>query len=143
MKIMTIALIALMLICFTGCEKTTKPVNPEAEKAAVEAAKAWLAIVDTEEYGQSWAQTAEFFQKAVTQETWEQKTQAFRNPLGKCIDRKLKDAAYTTTVPGAPDGEYVIIQFDSSFENKKTAVETVTPMKGKEEKWKVSGYFIK
>jgi ribosomal protein S17E len=37
----------------------------------------------------------------------------------------------------------VIIQYDSSFENKKSAVETVTPMLDKDGKWRVSGYYIK
>lgn len=57
--------------------------------------------------------------------------------------RKLKSATYTKTLPGAPDGEYVVIQYDSSFVNKKSAVETVTPMLDKDGKWRVSGYFIR
>ncbi len=48
-----------------------------------------------------------------------------------------------TSMPGAPDGEYVIIQFESSFANKKSAVETVTPMKDENGVWRVSGYYIK
>ncbi len=46
-------------------------------------------------------------------------------------------------MPGAPDGEYVVIQYDSSFEHKQAAVETVTPMLDKDGKWRVSGYYIK
>jgi len=42
-----------------------------------------------------------------------------------------------------PDGDYVIIQFDTSFENKKSAIETVTPMLDKDGVWRVSGYYIK
>ncbi len=52
-------------------------------------------------------------------------------------------ATFTRTVPGAPDGEYVVIQFDTQFENKAAAVETVTPMREKDGSWRVSGYFIK
>jgi hypothetical protein len=48
-----------------------------------------------------------------------------------------------TTLPGVPDGEYVVVQFDTSFEKKKTAIETVTPMKEPDGRWRVSGYFIK
>jgi hypothetical protein len=51
-------------------------------------------------------------------------------------------STYTETAPGAPDGEYVIILFDTSFENKKSAVETVTPMMDGGT-WRVSGYYIK
>ena len=50
---------------------------------------------------------------------------------------------FCRTVPGAPDGEYVVIQFETSFENKKSAVETVTPMRDKDGRWRVSGYYVK
>jgi hypothetical protein len=38
----------------------------------------------------------------------------------------LKSAEYKTSLPGAPDGEYVVLIFNTVFENKKAAVETVT-----------------
>jgi hypothetical protein len=31
--------------------------------------------------------------------------------------RSMVTATYATTLPGAPDGEYVVIRFDTSFEN--------------------------
>jgi predicted SnoaL-like aldol condensation-catalyzing enzyme len=64
-------------------------------------------------------------------------------PLGKVISRKLKTTSYQTTLPGAPDGQYVVIQFETSFQNKKSASEIVTPMVDKDGKWRVSGYYIK
>ncbi len=48
-----------------------------------------------------------------------------------------------TSLPGAPDGEYVVIQIQTSFENKKSAVETITPMLDKDGRWRVSGYQIR
>lgn len=68
---------------------------------------------------------------------------AVRKPLGKLISRKVKNKNYTTSLPGAPDGEYVVIQFETSFEKKKSAIETVTPMMDKDRNWRVSGYYIK
>ena len=52
-------------------------------------------------------------------------------------------ATFAKTLPGAPDGQYVVIQFNTSFKKKKSAVETITPMLDKDKKWRVSGYFIK
>jgi hypothetical protein len=46
-------------------------------------------------------------------------------------------------LPGAPDGEYVTIQFKISFEKKKSLVDTIAPMKEKDETWQVSGYYFK
>jgi hypothetical protein len=45
--------------------------------------------------------------------------------------------------PGAPDGKYVVIRYETSFRNKKAATETVTPMLDADGRWRVSGYFIK
>lgn len=117
--------------------------NPEKEGAAVSAAEKWLAAIDEGKYSESWREAASYFKTAVQQEQWEQSLQAHRKPLGKLVSRKVKSKAYKTSLPGAPDGEYVVIQFETSFENKKQAIETVTPMMDVDRKWRVSGYYIK
>jgi hypothetical protein len=117
--------------------------NAEAEKAAVESARAWLELIDAGEYEQSWQEAALYVRNLVPKDDWQRSMQGARQPLGKLISRELKATHYTTSAPGAPDGEYVIIQYNSSFENKKSAVETVTPMLEQDGTWRVSGYYIK
>ena len=131
------SLIVLFLLC--GCKKE----NPQIEKIAVEAANEWLNLIDNGRYAESWDLAAELFKRAVEKETWEKQLNAVREPLGKLISRKVIKKKYMTSVPGAPDGEYVLIQYSTSFENKKKAIETVTPMKDRDGEWRVSGYFIK
>jgi hypothetical protein len=114
-----------------------------AEEAAVESALAWLKLVDQGEYGLSWEQAAELFKKAVNRERWNQTCEGVIKPLGKLLSRKLKSAKYAENLPGAPDGRYVVIQFETVLENKKSAVETVTPMEDPDGVWRVSGYYIK
>lgn len=99
--------------------------------------------MDSGKYAESWQEAAPVFKAAVTKEQWQGVLRGSRDPLGKMLSRKLKSATYTTTLPGAPDGEYVVIQYESGFEHKQSAVETVTPMLDKDGKWKVSGYYIK
>ncbi len=82
------------------------------------------------------------FKTAMTKKQWEEKVKAARAPLGKVNSREVKSATYAKQLPGAPDGEYVVIQYDTSFEKKKSAVETVTPMLDGTT-WKVSGYYIR
>jgi len=115
----------------------------EKEKVAVVEAEQWLLLVDSGKYEQSWKEAAEYFRNAVSQNKWEQSLQAVRSPLGKLISREVKSTMYKTSLPGAPDGEYVIILFDTSFSNKKSAIETVTPMLEKDGSWRVTGYYIK
>jgi len=113
------------------------------EASAVSAAEKWLATVDAGHYSESWKEAAELFRNAVKPEQWEQSMQTARKPLGKRLSRKVLTKSYEASLPGAPDGEYVVIQFETSFENKITAIETVTPMMDRDGKWRVSGYYIK
>ncbi len=113
------------------------------EQLAQQSAESWLALVDSGKYADSWQETASPFKAHVSKEQWKTMMHATRDPLGKMISRKLKSATYAKTLPGAPDGEYVVIQCETSFEHKQSAVETITPMLDKDGQWRVSGYFIK
>jgi hypothetical protein len=115
----------------------------DAVAQAQSAAKRWLALTDGAKYGESWDEAASLFKGAVTKADWEKAIKGVRAPLGAVKARKVKSATFSRTLPGAPDGEYVVIQFESQFENKAAAIETVTPMHDKDGTWRVSGYFIK
>jgi hypothetical protein len=117
--------------------------QPKPEQLAQQSSEAWLALVDSGKYADSWQESSQLFKAHVTREQWQSMLRASRDPLGKMMTRKLKSATYTKTLPGAPDGEYVVIQYQSNFEHKQSAVETVTPVLDKDGKWRVSGYFIK
>ena len=117
--------------------------HDEAEKQAVAAAESWLALTDDGKYGESWDLAAEYLKNAVTKDDFVKSLTAARKPLGKLKSREVKSKEYRTSLPGAPDGEYVVIQFKTSFENKNSAIETITPMLDKDGKWKVSGYYIR
>jgi hypothetical protein len=107
------------------------------------AALAWLALNDAGDFAGSWDQAAGSLQQAVSKTNWIGTMGNVRPPLGKLISRKVKSAKYTRSLPGAPDGDYVVIQYDSEFEHKAAAIETVVPSMAKDGSWKVSGYFIK
>ena len=126
-------------------EKTAAPPagNPAAEKPARQAARTWLALVDAGDHSGSWDAGAGYFRAAITKDKWQQALTAVRAPLGKLVSREFTSAQYASSLPGAPDGEYVVIQFATAFENKAASVETVTPMLDKDGKWRVSGYYIK
>jgi hypothetical protein len=99
-------------------------------------------MVDEGKYSESWHAASSYFKNVVKEEEWKQKMKAYRIPLGKLLSRNVQTETYKTSLPGAPDGEYVVIQFKASFENKKEAIETVTPMMDTDGKWHVSGYYI-
>ena len=113
------------------------------QEAAVEAAQTWLVLVDTGDYAQSWETAAEFFKGAVAKEQWGTSLTGVRGPLGALVSRAVHSAQYATELPGAPDGEYVVIQFESAFEEKRSAAEMVTPMREQDGTWRVAGYYIR
>jgi hypothetical protein len=117
--------------------------NTQVVQAAQQAAREWLTLIDNSHFGESWEQAASYFKNAVSRDKWIQDMQSYRHPLGKLLSRSVKSSRFTTSAPGAPDGQYVIIQFNAVFENKRSAVETITPMLDKDNHWRISGYFIR
>ncbi len=136
-------LLAAFLFLFTSAASAAGVEPDVAEKQALTAAKAWLTMVDEAAYAPSWQAAATPMRAAVTLEEWERSMKAVRAPLGAVKARKLASAVYTTTLPGAPDGEYVVLTFRTRFANKRRAIETVTPLMDTDGKWHVGGYFIK
>ena len=134
-------------ICFAILGILTSSVvlaeDDSAEGSAVIAAEAWLKLVDDGQYAGSWEQAAEYFRAIMKQQAWEDSIRPLRESLGKVITRTLKTQQYATSMPGAPDGEYVVLPFETSFENKTVAFETVTPMIDEDGVWRVSGYYVK
>jgi DNA uptake protein ComE-like DNA-binding protein len=106
-------------------------------------AEQWLAKTDAGEYDASWKAAAEFFQNSITGEAWSDAMKKFREPLGGMKTRKIRDVQKADALPGAPDGKYVIIQFDTAFAAKAQAVETVTFMLEEDGSWKPAGYVIR
>ena len=135
---LTCALWFSVLLAFSPAQNQQSP-----EQLARQAAGSWLILVDAGKYADSWQEASSFFKSHVSKEQWRSMLYASRDPFGKLTSRKFKSASYTKTLPGAPDGEYVVIQYESSFENKQSSAETITPMLDKDGRWRISGYYIK
>ena len=113
------------------------------EKGASAAAETWLGQVDAGDYAGSWREASTYVQGAITEQAWVASLTRVRPPLGQRLSRQLKQVQHTQSVPGAPDGDYVVMQFDTRFANKHAAVETVTFLQEKKGEWKAAGYYIK
>ena len=113
------------------------------EQAGRTAADEWLVLVDAGKLPESWQKLEPAFAKKVGKKKWTSALSEIRSPLGKLTSRALKSAEYTKELSGAPEGEYVIVQFTSSFERKKEATEKVTLLLGRDLFWRVAGYSVK
>jgi len=120
--------------------------------AALNAAQSWVALVDSGRYAESWNNSTQYAKDKLPKEKWTQICESARKPLGRNTSRKLKSKKYLTFLPGyheltprpgAPKGEYVMIEFKSSFENRDSVIEVITPMLEKDGQWRVSDYMMK
>lgn len=116
--------------------------SDQAEQEATRAAEAWLSHLDRGDLAASWNTAARLFRDAVTEEEWAGALKKAQGPLGRVVHRSIRSCRYATELPGAPDGEYVMLEYDSSFEHKKNGTETVVMMQDDGE-WRLSGYFIR
>ena len=113
------------------------------KKAAQDSVESWLSLVDSRSYAASWEAAAAIFKSAVTPDKWQTAVRSVREPLGQLKSRTLKNASSTSALPGAPAGDYVVFQFNTTFEKRSAAVETVTAIRETDGTWHVGGYFIK
>jgi hypothetical protein len=104
--------------------------------------EAWLKLIDRAKYAESWREASAYFRSRIPEKQWVIMVQGVRAPLGVLLSRKQRSIAFTATLPGAPDGNYAVIVFDTSFQNKASAMEQLTVM-AYGEKWRVAGYFIR
>lgn len=116
----------------------SSPVDP----AAAEAARRWVALLDSQQWGESWRATASLFRSQISAAQWTEKVQPLRQTLGAVSLRTVQNDTRTSVLPGVPVGDYEVIQFKTSFANNPASVETVALAKDGSE-WRVAGYFIK
>jgi hypothetical protein len=140
-KMKLLASLATLAVLIGASLQASVADTPEASAEA--AAQSWLGLLDARDYSKSWDTSARIFRGSLPQSQWVSRVSAVRGPLGAVKSRHVVSAKFARSLPGAPDGEYVVIEFSTSFEHKAEATETVTPMKDPDGQWRVSGYFVR
>jgi hypothetical protein len=111
-----------------------------ADEDATTAGQKWLALVDEEKYEASWDQASSIFRDEVTQEKWVAVLRRSREPLGAVVSRTRSRLEFSKFLRGAPEGDYAIIHFSTSFASKN-ATERLTLVK-EDGKWQMAAYGI-
>ena len=107
------------------------------------AAAQWLPLVDAADAEASWNITAGGFRRAITLAQWSHVLSTTRWPLGAVKSRQEVEARSVTSLPGAPDGQYVLIRYQLVFEHKADATEALTIVLDADGTWRITGYFIR
>ena len=110
----------------------------EAQRAARE----WLAIADGLDATRSWEAAGARFRDAMPAERWAAAVKQIRVPLGAVERRTVVTTRFEKAPKGFPPGDYVLVQFRSSFAQRSVVQETVTLERDGTGRWRVSGYAI-
>jgi hypothetical protein len=112
------------------------------DKDVIEAGKKWLSLIDDGHYDQTWDLASPILKNKVTKQEWNKGLRDIRKPLGKLVSRSPEKFARAHSLPGAPDGDYVIVEYLSTFANGKHP-EQLTWVLENGDTWRVTGYFIR
>jgi len=132
----------LLALCCLMAAPAMLAAQDQRNEEAMEAARSWLALVDSEEYEDSWEEAARSFRSAVTVEAWSAQLTAGRAQVGTAEERELARSEAMTDPPGAPPGEYVQVTFRSTFSGAGQVTENVVLTHDGDRGWRVAGYFI-
>ncbi len=114
-------------------EEATDPVNPEV----VNAARAFLTMIEQKRWEDSYAATGTAFRKLNTLQVWSQVSEEVHARYGTTVSRTLLSQQ---NLPAPPAG-YEVVKFRTVYANKQQAVETVT-LDREDGKWVVVGITV-
>lgn len=135
-----LVLVALVIVFFPLLNQ-----RPPKEKAAAATAAATLFLqqVDADRFVESWQLTAPATQEKIAQPDWVAQLEKLRALTGPLVQRSENKVVLSTPAEFSPEGDYIVITYDSTFRRKADASEIVTVMQEKDGDWRVAGYYIK
>lgn len=151
MLIMSLIIAAVILTSLQGggaagdraaAPAAAPPAASVTETDGSRAARQWLTLVDGAQWAPSWQQASALFRSQVTAQQWEGAVTPVRQPLGAVKNRTFARATRASELPGAPAGEYELVEFRTQFAAPETKTETVVMVR-ENGAWKVAGYFVR
>lgn len=129
-------LVTVFLLFFLSSHSTAD------DGMARETAMSWLSLIDNGDYLESWEQAGAYFQQEVPSAQWQEAVSEVRDPLGSVISRQQVESKTYQSLPGVPEGEYLVLRFSTRFTHQAEVIETLT-LQSVDGDWKVLGYFVR
>ncbi len=141
-KLIFLILTVLCLTALSGCFNSSES-NSQAETKALKAAENWLVLLDSLKFVEAFKNAAKPVQEEATEKEWKFAFDEMNKLTGRAFLRKVFQKQYFSSLPGFPDGEYVVIVFHTTFVKREETLETVILTKEEDGKWRVLNYHIK
>ena len=111
--------------------------TPAQETAAAQkSATAWLKLLDSGQYGESWNAASRYWKADHTKEVTQRVLKEQRDLSGRVLSRQLSAA----TLLAVPDGDCVHIEFKTSFTKNRAARESIDMLREESGAWKVASW---
>jgi hypothetical protein len=134
-----------LLIAIAGFLLTTvsAPINAEInnQSIAIETAEKFFELIEHGELEQAFNSTTEIHKDHKVKEAWINSNLIQKKYYGSFINRSIKTITSKTTIPGHPDGTYLTVIYETTFQNKEKVYERIDLMLVSENIWKVTEYF--
>jgi hypothetical protein len=112
------------------------------DREAIDAGMKWLALVDGGTAGAAWDLASKQLKSTVTRAKFVAAVREVRKPLGKLESRTAERFARAHELPGAPQGDYAIIEYAAKFAKGKLQEQLVWTIE-EGDVWRVAGYFYR
>jgi hypothetical protein len=113
------------------------------DQDTIEAGKKWLQLLDAGKPGAAWDVASNQLQSGVPRDKFIAEMRRVRQPLGKLSSRTPVKFARAHDLPGAPSGDYAIIEYDAEYANGKRLSEQLIWAIAEGDIWRVAGYFYR
>jgi len=97
---------------------------PPPDQLSIQAAR-YLELLDQYRFGETWQEMSTLFQALGNQNHWQRRQKIIRSTYGSLVSRQFYRIDYRQSYSLSPDGQYVIVQFKSSYQNKAETIESV------------------
>ncbi len=126
----------LLILISVGCGAESFPVE------AITTAENFVIKIDSEQYKEAYSKASPLLRSLSTEEEWIKQIKPIRTILGPVSHRSIKAIKKTEAYPGLPDGQYVLVYFETEMKNKGKAAEIVLIVKT-DNAWQPCSYLIK
>jgi hypothetical protein len=143
-SLLTAGLLCLALLSTPAAAQDQEAQDQEAQnpadqtEQAREAADAWLALFDADDIEATYEMAAETFKTQVEMQDWEAQAAQVKQAVGELDGRTYMETTYADELPQAPEGDYMIVQYDTQYANLNVTEFVILVLD--EDTWRMVGF---
>ena len=133
-----VAVAGSVFLLFLFC--LSLPAAAEMKTPVIAAAESFFELRDAGSLQQAWWEGSEILHQTTRMDRWMEDMRIQSELMGDLVKRSLRSRVQRSTMPGLPDGEYVILLYDVSFEHKKAGLEILVMLHDASGDWRLVSY---